>query len=575
MHDMVIRGGTIVDGTGAPRRTGDVAIDGDRIATVGGTAGRGRREIDAAGALVTPGWVDIHTHYDGQVTWDPYLTPSCWHGVTTVVMGNCGVGFAPAKPDRHQWLIGLMEGVEDIPGTALVEGIQWAWESFPEYLDALERMPRALDVAAQVPHGAVRAYVMGERGAKNEKATPEDIAAMAAIVRDGLAAGAVGFTTSRTLLHRAIDGEPVPGTFASEDELLGIGRALGAAGHGVFELASDLMPEDPELAWMARLAQESGQAVTFALLQNDADPDQWRRMLAATEQIAAGGGRVLAQVALRPTGLLLGLESSAHPFMFHQGYQAVAHLPLAERVRRLSDPEVRRQILAERVEYGNPLIAFVCTAFHKMFPLGDPPNYEPRAEDSVAAIAARRGGAPAAIVYDLLLQRDGHELLYLPLLNYSHFDLEPVREMLLHPRTVLSLSDGGAHCGIICDASTPTFLLTHWVRDRQRGARLPLEYAVQRQTRDTAALYGFHDRGALAPGMKADLNVIDFDALTLHAPRMVFDLPANGRRLVQRASGYRHTVKSGVVTFENGEATGALPGALLRGPQPAPVGTAG
>jgi N-acyl-D-amino-acid deacylase len=567
MHDLVIRGGTIVDGSGERARDGDVAVDGCRIAAVGGAAGAGRREVDARGLLVTPGWVDIHTHYDGQVTWDPYLTPSCWHGVTTVVMGNCGVGFAPAKPQRHDWLIGLMEGVEDIPGTALAEGIRWSWESFREYLDALERMPRALDVAAQAPHGAVRAYVMGERGAKNEPATPEDVAGMARIVREAIAAGALGFTTSRTVLHRAVDGEPVPGTFAGEDELLGIGRVLGEAGHGVFEMASDLMPEDNEMAWMERLSRETGRPITFALLQNDLDPLQWRRLLAATERANAAGARITPQVAARPTGLLMGLQSTAHPFVSHRTYRAIAHLPLDERVREMRRPEVRQRIIGEEVQFTNPVAAIVAGAFHKLFPLGDPPDYEPAPEKSVAAAARREGRSPREIAYDLLLERDGRALLYFPLLNYSDVDFEPIREMLLHPQTVPGLSDGGAHCGIICDAGTPTFLLTHWVRDRRRGERLPLEFVVRRQTRDTAEVYGLNDRGLLAPGLKADLNLIDLDALALDAPRMVFDLPASGRRLIQKARGYRMTIKDGVPIFEDGEPTGALPGHLIRGPR--------
>jgi N-acyl-D-amino-acid deacylase len=389
MHDLVIRGGTIVDGTGSPPRVGDVAVDGAHIAAVGGAASAGRREIDARGLLVAPGWVDIHTHYDGQATWDPYLTPSSWHGVTTVVMGNCGVGFAPARPDRHDWLIGLMEGVEDIPGTALAEGIRWSWERFPEYLDALAAMPRAVDVGTQVPHGAVRAYVMGQRGAKNEPATADDIASMAAIVHDGITAGALGFTTSRTLLHRAIDGEPVPGTFAAPDELVGIGRALGDAGHGVLELASDLMPEEPELAWMERVSAATGRPITFACLQNDADPDQWRRLLDATDRAAARGAYLVPQVAARPTSLLLGLQGTLHPFVGHATYRALAHLPLAERVARLRDPETRRRMLAEQVAFDNPVLAFLATAFHKLFPLGDPPDYEPPAEASIAGVASR------------------------------------------------------------------------------------------------------------------------------------------------------------------------------------------
>ncbi|MCW5891106.1 MAG: amidohydrolase family protein [bacterium] len=569
MHDLVVRNATLVDGTGAAPVEGDLAIDGERISSVGGTAGRGREEIDARGLVVAPGWVDVHTHYDGQVTWDPLLTPSSWHGVTTLVMGNCGVGFAPARPDKHDWLIALMEGVEDIPGTALAEGITWEWEGFPQYLDALDGKPRVLDVAAQVPHGAVRAYVMGERGAKNEPATADDIAAMAAIVREGLAAGALGFTTSRTMLHRAKDGEPVPGTFAGPDELLGIGRALGQVGYGVVELAADLMPEDPELAWMEQLSTETGCAVTFACLQNDIDPQQWQRLLAAADRAAARGARLVPQIAARPTSLLLGLQGDVHPFARHTGYRALAGLPLAERVQRLRDPAVRAAILAEPPPQVDPIVAFIAGAFHKIFPLGDPPDYEPAADRSVAAIAQAQGKTPHEVAYDLLLERDGRAFLYLPLLGYSGFDFEAIRTMLLHPRAVVGLADGGAHCGVICDAGTPTFLLTHWVRDRRRGERLPLEWVVRRQTSETAALYGLADRGRLAPGLLADVNVIDLDALALDVPEMVYDLPAQGRRLIQRARGYRATITHGAVTFRDGQSTGALPGRLLRGPQAA------
>src|SRR6185503_2415268 len=568
MHDLVIRGGLLVDGTGSPPREGDIAIDGERVAAVGEVGG-GRREIDARGKVVAPGWVDIHTHYDGQATWDPYLTPSSWHGVTTVVMGNCGVGFAPARPDKHQWLIGLMEGVEDIPGTALAEGIKWGWQTFPEYLDVLETMPRVLDIATQVPHGAVRAYVMGDRGARNEAATAEDVAAMAAIVREGVAAGALGFSSSRTLLHRAIDGECVPGTFAAEDELLGIGRVLGELGRGVLEVASDLMPEDPELAWMERLSRETGRPVTFACLQNDRDPAQWRRLLDAADAVAARGGHLAPQIAARPTSMLMGLQSSIHPFALHSGYHALADLPLAERVQRLRDPAVREAILAERIDVPNPLLAYIVQSFHKLFPLGDPPDYEPAPERSVAGIAAREGRTPESVAYDLLLEQDGRAFLYFPFLNYSDGDFAAIHAMLGHPLAVVGLADGGAHCGVICDASVPTYLLTHWVRDRHRGPRLPIEQMVARQTRATARLYGLHDRGVLAPRMLADANVIDLDRLALAAPEMIYDLPARGRRLVQRARGYEATVKRGVVTYEDGTATGALPGQLVRGPQAA------
>jgi N-acyl-D-aspartate/D-glutamate deacylase len=464
-----------------------------------------------------------------------------------------------------------MEGVEDIPGTALAEGIRWEWESFPEYLDAIERMPRAIDVAAQVPHGAVRAYVMGERGAKNQPPTAQDIERMAEIVREALAAGALGFSTSRTLLHRAIDGEPVPGTFAGEEELLGIGRALGQVGHGVFEMASDLAPEGSEFAWMEKLGTLTGRPITFACLQNDLDPNQWQRLLRLVEASNARGARLVPQVAARPTGLLLGLESSFHPFSHHPSFAEIAALPLADRVRRMRDPAFRARILAESPRNDLPIAAYIAASFHKLFPLGDPPDYEPAPEKSVAAVAAREGRPAQEIAYDLLLAREGKELLYFPLLGYAQQNFDALHTMLTHPQAVLGLSDGGAHCGIICDASMPTFLLTHWVRDRVRGQRLSLEQAVRLQTHNTAALFGFADRGTLTPGLRADVNLIDLENLQLAPPEVVFDLPAQGRRMVQRVAGYRMTIQSGQPIFEDGEPTGALPGRLLRGPQAAPA----
>ena len=571
MHDLVIRQGTVVDGTGAPATVADVAIDGDRIVEVGppGSVGSGRRTIDADGRLVTPGWVDVHTHYDGQATWDPEVSPSGWHGVTTVVMGNCGVGFAPAAPERRDWLIQLMEGVEDIPGTALAEGMSWNWETFPEYLDELDRMPRVLDVAALVPHGAVRAYVMGDRGAANEDATAEDIAAMAEIVADAIRAGAAGFSTTRTVLHRAKDGELAAGTTASVDELLGIGDALGVAGAGVFELASDMVVPADEFAWMAELSRRTGRTVTFNCLQSDVWPEQWRELLDLSDEANASGAHIVPQVAGRPACLLFGLESSVHPFIKHPTYRALRGLPLAERVARMRTPEVRDAILSERVD-ADPFINYLLTSFHKLFPLGDPPDYEPGPDASVAAIAARSGRTPESVAYDLLLERDGHELLYFPLLGYSHGDFGAMQAMLERPGTVLGLGDGGAHCGLLCDASLPTYMLTHWVRDRDRGARFDLERAVAMQTSETAALYGFADRGVLAPGFRADVNVIDFDSLQLAPPEMVHDLPAGGRRLVQRVTGYDATICAGVPVRLADEATGERPGRLIRGTRPAP-----
>ena len=569
-HDLVIRNGQVVDGSGGPSRRADVAVDGDRIAAVGRVGGGGRREIDADGLLVTPGFVDIHTHYDGQATWDPEVSPSSWHGVTTIVMGNCGVGFAPADPARRDWLVQLMEGVEDIPGTALAEGMTWRWETFPEYLDELERLPRVLDVSALVPHGAVRAYVMGDRGAANAEATSDEIALMGKLVRQAVEAGAAGFSTTRTILHRAKDGELAAGTTASADELVGIGRAMGESGRGVVEVASDMFDPEGEFAWMAEISRETGRPVTFGCLQDDIRPDHWRRLIELAEAANSAGARIVPQVAGRPACVLFGFESTAHPFLFHESYQAVADLPFAERIARLRTPEVREAILGEEVAPAG-IAAFLTSSWHKLFPLGDPPDYEPPPEASIAAIAARQGRDPRAVAYDLMLEDDGHTLLYLPLLGYTHGDFGALREMLVHPGTVLGLGDGGAHCGLLCDASLPTYMLSHWARDRSRGERLGLEQAVHLQTHRTAGLYGFDDRGLLAPGHLADINVIDLDNLAIEAPEMTYDLPAGGRRLVQRARGYVATVKRGVVVRDHDEPTGERPGRLVRGPQPAPA----
>ena len=576
MYDILIRGGTIVDGTGAAPFEGDVGIQDGRIAEVGDlSAAEAREVIDAEGRLVTPGFVDIHTHYDGQATWDPTLAPSCWHGVTTVVMGNCGVGFAPVRPDRKRWLIELMEGVEDIPGTALADGIQWAWESFPEYLDALETMPRSVDVGTQVPHGAVRGYVMGDRGARNEPATPEDIAAMARIVEEAIAAGALGFSSSRTLVHRALDGEPVPGTFAAEDELMGIGDALKAAGAGVFELApagvmgEDLSAPAKEIDWMQRLSKRIDRPVSFALVQIDAQPELWRTMLDHCEKAVAEGARLRPQVGSRPTMLLIGLQTFS-PFSFRPTFAALAERPLAERVRELAKPDVKAKILAEESVDADPLLAFVFQGMDKIFVLGDTdPDYEPGAERSIEAIARAAGRDPEDVLYDEMLRHDGRALLMVALVGYAHGDLEAMREMLESPSSAFGLGDGGAHCGAICDASMTTFLLTHWTRDRSRGPRLPLELAIKKMTSDTADLYALHDRGRIAEGYKADLNVIDYDGLGLDLPVLVHDLPGGAKRLVQRARGYEATIVSGEVTFRNGEDTGARPGRVVRGPQAA------
>lgn len=570
MHDLVIRGGTVVDGTGRDRFTADVAVDGGTITAVGRVEGPARQEIDADGRLVLPGWVDIHTHYDGQVSWDPLVTPSSLHGVTTVVMGNCGVGFAPVRPDHHDFLIALMEGVEDIPGTALAEGITWEWEGFPEYLDAVERVPHAVDVGAQVPHGALRAYVMGERGAVREDASPGEIDEMARLTREAIEAGALGFTTSRTVRHRTSAGDFTPTLGAAASELWGIGRALAEAGTGVFEMVSDFEDFDAEFEMMRELAASTGRPLSVSLSQHDDFPDGWRELLKRIDGANADGVPMMVQVACRPIGVLLGLEASVHPFVAHPSYGPLHLLPLPEKVARLRDPDTRARILAEEPALGGMFTQFA-TSFHKMFALGDPADYEPPPGRSVEAVAAATGRRPEEVVYDMLLERDGHELIYYPLFNYSHGNLDAAREMMLHEHALLGLSDGGAHCGAICDASFPTTLLTLWARDRSRGERLPLEWVVHAQTRRTAEAVGLLDRGVVASGFKADLNVVDFDGLSLPPPRIVHDLPAGGKRLVQEAHGYAATVVSGHVTFRDGEPTGELPGRLVRGPQGAPV----
>jgi N-acyl-D-aspartate/D-glutamate deacylase len=576
MHDLVITGGSIVDGTGSEPRSADVAVDDGVITEVGTLEdSSARRTIDADGLVVTPGIVDIHTHYDGQVTWDPLVTPSSWHGVTTVVMGNCGVGFAPVRPGSNDWLIQLMEGVEDIPGAALSEGITWGWESFPEYLDALEGMPRVVDVGTHVPHGAVRAYVMGERGARNEPATAEEIATMSALVKAGIEAGALGFSTSRTIVHRAVDGEPVPGTFAAEDELFGIGEALSSLHTGVFEMApagamgEDLAAPEREVDLMRRLSKQIGRPVSFAMIQVNAAPDLWRDLLRLTAVANSEGSDLRPQVAGRALNILMGFQTF-HPFSSRPSYLAVADLPLAERIQHLRKDEVRRAILSEKTP-DNPLMSMIGgQSTSAMFPLGEPPNYEPTPDMSVAAIAAREGRPEEEVLYDLLLRHDGRELLLFTLGGYSHGSLDDMREMLLDPNSVLGLSDGGAHCGAICDASAPTYMLSHWARDRADG--LPLPWVVKKMTRDTALLYGLEDRGIIAPGYKADLNVVDLEHLNLRLPEMVHDLPGNARRLIQRADGWKATINSGQVTLEDGEHTEARPGRLIRGVQSAPVG---
>lgn len=567
--DLVIRDGTLYDGTGAAPRTADVAVAGGKIIEVGKVAASGAREIEADGLMVTPGFVDIHTHYDGQATWDSRLTPSSWHGVTTVVMGNCGVGFAPVRPDQHDLLIELMEGVEDIPGTALHEGLSWNWQSFPEYMDALEAVPHDMDFCAQIPHGALRVFVMGERGANREPATPDDIDAMRKLVAEGIRAGAIGFTTSRTLNHRTSKGEPTPSLTASKDELLGLAQGLADAEAGVFEMISDFKVMDEEFATFREMVERSRRPMTISLGQVARAPDSWRRLLQRIEQASDDGVKIKGQVASRAIGTLLGLQASHNPFTGLPSMEKIGDLPLEQKVATLRDPAFRQRLFSEEALPGFHDAARRVQDYQRMYEFGDPPDYEPGPEKSVAAIAAREGREPRDVAYDYMLKDDGRAFLYSPHINYADGNLGAVREMMLHKDTVMGLGDGGAHVGIICDASFAPFLLTHWGRDRKEG-RLPLEWLIKSQTADTARTVGLYDRGVIAPGMKADINVIDFDNLRLDRPQMAYDLPAGGKRLLQRSYGIEATIVSGEVTYEKGEPTDALPGRLVRGAQAAP-----
>lgn len=580
MFDIIIRGGTIIDGTGAAATEADIAITDGKIVEVSPTiVGEAREEIDAQGRLVTPGFIDIHTHYDGQVSWDTLLEPSSAHGVTTVVVGNCGVGFAPVRPGKEEWLVQLMEGVEDIPGTALHEGINWEWETFPEYLDAIDKRRYAIDVAAYVPHGAVRGYVMGDRGARNEDATAEDLAEMARIVREAREAGAVGFSTSRTMGHRAKDGEPVPGTFASSDELNALADALVAGGGGIFEVAPEVLPDGgdqptmgmtEELEWMGNLALRTNLKVTYLLLQYMTMPDAWKQALSHSQEIMNKGGYLRPQVAARPFGMMVNW-AGYHPFLKRPTFvELAATLSLDDMRRELARPDVKAKILSETDGPINASIQFdglgprLGMIPHLIYAMGDNVDYEPTPDMSVKALAEKNGVTTDEMAYDLLNKDNGCASLMFPTLNYVGENHDVIYEMLTHPTAINGLSDGGAHVRMICDASIPTYLLTHWARDRARGPKLSVEEAVRLQTTATADVMGLSDRGRIAPGLRADINIIDFDKLELHAPQAVNDLPAGGRRLVQSASGYVATIVNGVITRRDGADTGQRPGRLVR-----------
>jgi len=572
--DLVIRNGTIVDGNGGAPFVGDVGIRGDIIAAVGKVNGTGAQEIDAKGKLVTPGFVDIHTHYDGQAIWEERLSPSSGHGVTTVAMGNCGVGFAPCKSDDRERLVRLMEGVEDIPGVVMTEGLTWEWETYPQYLNAVEKRAHDINMVSYLPHSALRVYVMGERAAAGETATPQDLKRMAELTREAIRAGAIGFSTSRTLFHRSSAGELVPTLDAGAEELRTIAGAMNEAGSGILQVANDykdMTDVDGEFAMVKEVARATNRPLTLPMAQMHSSPETWRKIIGLIEQANAEGIEVTAQVLPRAIGMMYGLDLSMHPFMLVPAYQEIEHLPVEERIARMKNPQVRARILADTP--GTPSVPTMgyIRIFENMFEATDPLDYEPSPEMSIAARAARMGVTPAELAYDVMVEHGRRAAFFMPFANYAYGNLDAVMELFKHKDVVPGLGDGGAHYGMICDASYSTFLITHWTRDRDRGERLTVPRVIKALAHDTAAMIGLHDRGVLAPGYKADVNIIDYDRLSLHAPQIKFDLPAGGRRLTQRADGYDATIVNGKVVYRDGQPTGALPGRLVRGPQSAPA----
>ena len=565
MYDLIIKNGTVYDGTGEKPYKSDIGVKDGKIEAIGEINEPSKKIIDAKDRIVTPGFVDIHTHYDGQVTWDPYLRPSTYHGVTTVVMGNCGVGFSPCKPEERDWLISLMEGVEDIPGTALHEGINWQWESFPEYLDTLENKPLAIDVGTQIPHGAVRAYVMGQRGIDREEATPKEIERMSQIVKEAIQAGAFGFSTSRTEKHRDSSGALTPSITAHKNELVSIADSIGELKSGVLQGISDFYDFESEFDIFKEMSKSSGRPISITVEQMDQRPDWWHQLLDGIEEAQNEGINMYGQVPARATGINMGLTATLNPFLFYPSFYELSKKPLEEKVATMRDPVFKEKLLSEQpVSIGNPLVEEITQSFNKMFRLGEPANYEPEPDYSFEAIAKKQKISPQEVAYDCLLEKEGKALIYHPLFNYLPGNLDYVERMLNHPYSISGLGDAGAHCGAISDASFPTTLIQHWGRDRKRGKRIPLEKLISKQTLETSRLLGINDRGVLKEGYKADINIIDFDNLTLHEPEVLYDLPAGGRRLVQKASGYEYTIVSGQVAFKDGEATGALNGRLIR-----------
>lgn len=574
-YDLVIRNGVVVDGTGAKRFAADVGVTNGVIVEVGSIASAGRREIDADGQIVSPGWVDIHTHYDGQATWDPDLAPSSTHGVTTVVMGNCGVGFAPAQPDRHDWLISLLEGVEDIPGTALTEGMSWGWESFPEYLDVLDQMKWTLDVGTQIPHAALRTYVMGADGADNTVAANHaQIEAMSQLCEQAITAGALGFTTSRTWVHRTSEGAQIGTLKAGSDEVLGIASALQRAGTGVIQLISDSYQSTDddlvasELELLEAIAMHVARPLSFTVQQSDESPGRWRELLESIGRWRVAGADVSAQTAVRPIGVVAGLTSTVNPLRCSKTYKSLSTLPLAERVARMQEPAIRETILAEHGAFvPNSFSETLHSGYSRWYPMAEFPNYEPSAEDSLAGVAARTGRSANEVMYDFFVEDGGTKLVYVPFMNYAGGSLDDVADMIASPLTLSGLSDAGAHCNTLSDGTMPTTAISHWTRDRGEGRTFELEHMVHRQTQATATHVGFDDRGVVAPGYIADLNIFDHDTINAHAPELVQDLPAGGTRLLQRSQGYAATIKRGAVTVQDGDLTGERPGRLQRGPQ--------